>query len=1046
MKTASRVLEPGGWRPSISHLSAGMVVPLIIFSLLPAGCATRMAVEEARRVTLEMGGTSFVPPPRRASDILSLLEQKRKSADPVKTKNEAKDGQSPLLGSDNFESYLEKGEAAQNAGRFFQAAGYLRIAAAFKEGRNHPVILRNLGNAEFAAGNFKRGIELTERSLNLQEHGGTYAAVVKLYARVGDIASAEKYRKMGVSFCRQLVGKPGWGRWPEIQIAQMEANLSDARGKFADAEIQYRKIQGYLTPSDKKRWPLSSVINDLYLARNLKNQGRLLEAEVAAREVLNEALDLGGGDSEFVASTIGDIGDILLRQGRLGEAEELVRAGLRILDEVQTSPDSLVAGASRNQLADVLTARGEYGEAMREFDRLREELRQNQFLYMRLFALNPNNILALLKTNRTAEAIEFIARALASYESLFGSRSLPAAEILGLRGIAHAQSGETEKALQDLSEALPILIESMGGRDLDFTREQRLKIIMEAHLDLLSRVRGTGFQRRFSMEASEEGFRIADALQGRALAGAVGASSARAASQDPGLADLARREQDSASQLNVLQASLADLLAAPQDEQLPQLTKDLIARIETLRKARAVLFDEIERRFPKYSDLVHPKPVTAAQVQYLVRPGEALISIYTTGNNTHVWAVPHKGEVAFASVPLGEKEMDELVVELRKALDPHPITVGDIPPLDLHLSHQLYRELLKPVEQSWKGATDLLIVAGGPLAQLPFSVLVTAPAKFDQEEGELFGKYRQVQWLIRDFSLSSYPSASSFITLRQLPEGNPGRKAFAGFGDPLFNQSQVARMMAAKRESAEPAGTGGAVSVRGVRVSATGNLDNAQIGSSTLSSLSRLPDTGEEITSMAEALGADPGLDSFLYEKASEAQVKGMDLSDRRVIAFATHALVPGDLDGLDQPALALSAPEVTGDHEDGLLTMGEIVTLKLNADWVLLSGCNTASAAGAGAEALSGLGSAFFYAGTRALLVSMWPVETTSARKLTTGLFRSHKDDRNLSRARALRKSMLDLIDDPGFKDSVSGKIIASYAHPFFWAPFIMVGEGGLP
>jgi CHAT domain-containing protein len=163
------------------------------------------------------------------------------------------------------------------------------------------------------------------------------------------------------------------------------------------------------------------------------------------------------------------------------------------------------------------------------------------------------------------------------------------------------------------------------------------------------------------------------------------------------------------------------------------------------------------------------------------------------------------------------------------------------------------------------------------------------------------------------------------------------------------------------------------------------------------------------------------------------------------VIAFATHALVPGDLDGLDQPALALCSPSVSGDGEDGLLTMEEILRLKLNADWVVLSACNTGAAEGKGAEAISGLGQAFFYAGTRAILLSMWPVETTSARKLTTGLFRYQQEDPTLSRSRALQKSALALIDGPGLEDQASGKIAASYAHPLFWAPFIIVGESGI-
>ncbi|MCZ6606778.1 MAG: CHAT domain-containing protein, partial [Alphaproteobacteria bacterium] len=150
------------------------------------------------------------------------------------------------------------------------------------------------------------------------------------------------------------------------------------------------------------------------------------------------------------------------------------------------------------------------------------------------------------------------------------------------------------------------------------------------------------------------------------------------------------------------------------------------------------------------------------------------------------------------------------------------------------------------------------------------------------------------------------------------------------------------------------------------------------------------------------------------------------------------------DLNGLVQPALALSAPEVAGGKDDGLLTMGEILALELDADWVVLSACNTGSGQGAGAEAVSGLGRAFFYAGTRALLVSNWPVETTSAKALTTDLFRRQAEDPGLTRAEALRQAMLAMIDEGGYLDKTSGKIVFSYAHPIFWAPFTLVGDGG--
>ena len=113
-----------------------------------------------------------------------------------------------------------------------------------------------------------------------------------------------------------------------------------------------------------------------------------------------------------------------------------------------------------------------------------------------------------------------------------------------------------------------------------------------------------------------------------------------------------------------------------------------------------------------------------------------------------------------------------------------------------------------------------------------------------------------------------------------------------------------------------------------------------------------------------------------------------------------------------------LSAPSVAGVEGDGLLTMQEILSLKLDADWVVLSACNTGAGAGAGAEAASGLGRAFFYAGTRAILVTNWSVHSQSARELVTDLFRRQAADAKLSRGEALRQAMMALLDGKGFTD----------------------------
>jgi len=198
--------------------------------------------------------------------------------------------------------------------------------------------------------------------------------------------------------------------------------------------------------------------------------------------------------------------------------------------------------------------------------------------------------------------------------------------------------------------------------------------------------------------------------------------------------------------------------------------------------------------------------------------------------------------------------------------------------------------------------------------------------------------------------------------------------------------------------------------------------------------LPRLPETDKELRSIARTLGAPP--DSvYLREDATESKVKSLDLFQSRILAFATHGLVSGEMKGLAEPALVLTPPEVGTERDDGLLTASEVAQLKLDADWVILSACNTASSDGKpGAEGLSGLARSFFYAGARSLLVSHWPVETNSAVELTTGIFEEMKKNPEIGRAEALRRSRTRLINNQDHPE---------YAHPYFWAPFVVVGEG---
>ena len=204
--------------------------------------------------------------------------------------------------------------------------------------------------------------------------------------------------------------------------------------------------------------------------------------------------------------------------------------------------------------------------------------------------------------------------------------------------------------------------------------------------------------------------------------------------------------------------------------------------------------------------------------------------------------------------------------------------------------------------------------------------------------------------------------------------------------------------------------------------------------------LPQLPGTRREAQQIAGELKADPA-DIKLGLAATETAVKQSKLDRYRIVYFATHGLVAGDLESFAkdkaEPALALSIPEKPDDLDDGLLTASEIAQLKLDADWAVLSACNTAAEDKPGAEALSGLARAFFYAGARSLIVSHWAVSDEATARLMTETFRAGARDPKLSHAEALRQSMLAMIDRA--KSDVE-------ANPRVWAPFVVAGEPAKP
>lgn len=333
-----------------------------------------------------------------------------------------------------------------------------------------------LGVAEMWAGNYNRALELLEQSLSIKKTPNTYYNLVIIYSSIGDLESAEKLKREGIYICRQSSSV----MW-KIFSASMKAFVLEAQGKFVEAEKQWRQILS-LADSIKNKYPVHAIDNRTWLAANLLEQNRLVEAELEARRVVKEAIGLTGKDSDATGRAIVRLGEILRRQGRLGDAEKLIKTGVSILENSDLPSDSYLMGHSRMLYGNVLTDQNYFTKALKEFDLARASLLNNRYLYEKVFARNPNLMLSMLKSGRTDEAMQLIDAAYNIYNKNLSERHRWTAEILGLRGIANLEMKKFKQAGDDFSRSIPVLLSSRIGSEGDYSFKMRFKIIVEAYI------------------------------------------------------------------------------------------------------------------------------------------------------------------------------------------------------------------------------------------------------------------------------------------------------------------------------------------------------------------------------------------------------------------------------------------------------------------------------------------------------------------------------------------------------------------------------------
>jgi CHAT domain-containing protein/tetratricopeptide (TPR) repeat protein len=940
--------------------------------------------------------------------------------------------------------------------KYAEAEELYKRALAIREkalGASHPDVARtlhNLGSVYLAQGKYSDAEGLYKRSLSISEQalGPNHSDVAHTLNNLGLVyqwqrkyGEAEGLLKRALAVEERILPS----NHPDVAgTLNSLADLYQLQGRYSEAEGLYKRALAMRERVFGARDP--AVAGSLSgLATVYMSEGRYVEAENLYKRALTIREQVQGVNHSDTAEVLNDLANLFASQGRNDEADGLYKRALAIREKALGTNHLLVADTLTN-LAVVYDSRGEHTAAESLYKRalaIREKI----------LGVNHPDLAATLNDLAIAyqwqgkydEAEGVFKRALSMSEGALGAGHPDVASILDNLARLDRQRSDFGQALSWSRRATAAILEhaameAPSGRATNGQPQgivtglvwQRARYFLR-HIANIAAAARQGLEPPAALGA--EGFEIAQWASQSSAAAAVQQMAARFAAGGGALAALVRDSQDLAAAWRNQDKALIEAVSKPQGQQDAAAIAALRAAIaNTESKLRAVAA-RLEQQFPDYAALASPKPLAAADAQKLLGPDEVLVFFLAGESESYVFAVT-RDAFAWRTIPIGAQTLSGKVAAFRRGLDVDELTKGanaGKPALfDLGLANELYATLLGPVDDLIKGKQQLIVVPTGALTSLPFQLLVTETPATPVPSLKDIATYRDAAWLFKRQAVSVLPSVASLKALRQSVRRDQAGKPLVGFGDPIFDPAERAAALAARAKLAKQKQ---AAAKRPTTTRAYADLwqgagaDRAELAKA----LPSLLDTADELKAVAAKLSA-PAADIHLGKDASETTVKRTPLADYRVVYFATHGLVAGDVKGLGEPALALSLPAQPTELDDGLLTASEVAQLKLNADWVVLSACNTAAGDKPGAEALSGLARAFFYAGARALLVSHWSVDSEAATRLTTSTFDIMKRDPKIGRAEALRRAMLAYMND---------KSHPLNAYPAFWGPFSVAGEG---
>ena len=601
--------------------------------------------------------------------------------------------------------------------------------------------------------------------------------------------------------------------------------------------------------------------------------------------------------------------------------------------------------------------------------------------------------------NQPEKALEQFNQALALISSID-----PTTTATALVGAARAEQkrGKLDEARKHIEESLA-LIETVRTRASNLQMRSSYRASVESahelYIDTLMQQHAKDPSRKLdaeALQASERG-------RARNLLEQLGEARVNIRQGiDPGLLE---KERELTRVLNAkAQREMQRKASKGSAEELAMLRREISGLEDEYQQVQAA----IRKSSPQYSALTQPQPLSVKEIQQQLDADTLLLEYSLGTERSYLWVVSHDSLKSY--VLARREEIQRMAQHVYRSLTARSVFESREAPVErnsrirtadrefLEASRELSRKILGPAAGELKDKR-LVIVADGALQYVPFAALMV-PAL----EGE--------RPLIVQHEIVSLPSASAFAVQRQnLANREPAPKMLAVIADPVFSSSD-SRLKTRTESVAQD-------STRSL-VHTSGNAAGTQL------SIPRLPFTRSEADQILAVARAGANLKALDF-RANRAIATGGELGKYRYVHFATHGYLDTTRAGLS--AIVLSLFDAQGNPQDGFLRTHDIYNLKLPAELVVLSACETGLGKDVTGEGLEGLTRGFMYAGARRVVVSLWSVndKATAAlmQRLYVGMLRNGKTP-----AAALRAAQIEMLR------------AGQWQSPYFWAPFVMQGE----